>query len=164
MQLNALTLFCYWALFAGAAAYFALKLERVMLIAVAFVAMIAAFCAGYNVETTDEHRTMKRAIYAVGMLCCCVVPWQVPMDSHCSTCLGKDTPTRRTIDKFVKDCVLHKSANQQMLGKNNDLENHRTKDGGIARKHPQCYDDLYKVWDPCDVEAFTWISLSCMTN
>jgi hypothetical protein len=112
----------------------------------------------------DENATVNRAVFAVAMLLCSLVPYAMAVDSHCSTCLGKNHPTRKTIDKFVADCVLHKSENQQMLGKNNDLENYKTKDGGIARKHPECYDDLYKVWNPCDIEDVTWISLSCMTN
>lgn len=140
------------------------KIERVMFIAISVVCMIASFCAGLNVDAADDVATLKRGLCFLGMLVCCSVPAVMPLDAHCGSCLGKDTPTRQTIDKFIADCAMHKAANQQLLGKNNDLDNHKTTNGGIARKHPECYDDVYQKWDPCDLEDFTWISLSCMKN
>jgi hypothetical protein len=156
--------FLYWIYFLVLLVAVAVKMQRVVLMVGSVVVMTGVFAAGLNVDEAQEHATMKRVLLAFAMLCCCFLPFYMPLDAHCGTCLGKHTPTRKAIDKYVVDCAMHKSANQQLLGKNNDLENHKTTNGGIARKHPECYDDIYAKWDPCDFEEFTWISLSCMKD
>lgn len=163
-QRNECIVYLYWIFSTAVLLWLVLKIQRVLFIAISVVGMIASFCAGLNVDAADDVATLKRGLCFVGMLFSCILPAVMPLDAHCGSCLGKNTPTRQTIDKFIVDCAMHKAANQQLLGKNNDLDNHKTTNGGIARKHPECFDDVYQKWDPCNFEDFTWISLSCMKN
>jgi len=111
-----------------------------------FVAFVCFFA--FNARHGEPDTDMKKII---GFLLICVAG-TIAVNTKafdCSTCLGEDTATFKTVANHMAECLTCKQYLKEIWGENSDIFNEKTADGGSTPRHPECYNKNLHVWNPC---------------